>query len=149
MTDMPQAEHIRGRLRQSCSLPDTLAVSFDAFETIRLLARQFRDRVPELFAAFMTTADAAVDGREAITIAPSLPSPGERTDELSGPTADVELDQVIIAVATLGALLTDRLTCAAAIATVPGDRAACEEAAAAAQRISQLMARGDDGPRLR
>src|SRR5258708_15679270 len=32
-----------------------------------------RTGCPELFAAFMTTADAAVDGREALTVAPSLP----------------------------------------------------------------------------
>ena len=41
-----------------------------------MAARDCQDRVPELFAAFMTTADAAVDGREALTTAPSLPLAG-------------------------------------------------------------------------
>ena len=66
---------IMTRLREAASLPDTLAVAFDAFEVIRRLARDCENRIPALFAAFMTTADAAVDGREAITIAPALPSP--------------------------------------------------------------------------
>ncbi len=67
---------IMTRFRHAASLPETLAAGFDAFEAIRQLARDCENRVPALFAAFMTTADAAVDGREAITIAPSLPQPG-------------------------------------------------------------------------
>jgi hypothetical protein len=149
VTDLPAVAGIDVRLRQACSLPDTLAVSFDAFEIIRVLARQFQDQVPSLFAAFMATADAAVDGREAITIAPSLPPPGKRADALTEQGAGIDLEDVITALAALGALLTDRLTRAAAIASTPGDRLACEEAAAAARRISQLMARGDDASRLR
>ena len=73
---MPQANGIEARLRQAASLPEALAAGFDAFEAIRMAARDCQDRVPELFAAFMTTADAAVDGREALTIAPSLPLGG-------------------------------------------------------------------------
>ncbi len=64
---MPEANSIEVRLEQAASLPEALAVSFDAFEVIRMAARDCQDRVPELFAAFMTTADAAVDGREALT----------------------------------------------------------------------------------
>ena len=61
------------RLRQAATIPDILAASFDAFEVTRLLARDSENAVPALFAAFMTTADAAVDGREAVTAAPSFP----------------------------------------------------------------------------
>ena len=83
---MPQTQSIQARLRDASALPDTLAVSFDAFEAIRLAARSCTDRIPELFAAFMTTADAAVDGREAITAAPSLPArPSRRTARPPGP----------------------------------------------------------------
>jgi hypothetical protein len=64
---------IQARLREASSVPELLAVSFDAFEAVRVLARSSEEAVPGLFAAFMTAADAAVDGREAITIAPSLP----------------------------------------------------------------------------
>ncbi len=144
---MQHAERIQRRLREVSGVPDTLAVSFDGFEMIRLLARQFRDQVPELFAAFMTTAGAAVDGREAITAAASLPPPG--AGEPSGPAPAAGLDEVIGVMSMLATLLADRLTHAAALATVPDDRAACEEAAAAAQRICELTARRDDGTRLR
>ena len=76
MDGVQEIIRIMNRLRDAAGLPDTLAVSFDAFEAIRQLARDCENRVPALFAAFMTTADAAVDGREAITIAPGLPPPG-------------------------------------------------------------------------
>ena len=70
---MHDAEAIMARLRRARSLPGLLAASFDAFETIRVLARGSEDIVPSLFAAFMTVADAAADGRQALTLAPSLP----------------------------------------------------------------------------
>src|SRR5215470_1284743 len=63
----------RRGLRMAAGLPETLAAGFDAFEVIRMTARHWQDRAPGLFASFMSTADAAVDGREALTIAPSLP----------------------------------------------------------------------------
>ena len=72
---MHQISAIEDRLRHSITMPDSLAASFDAFETIRLIARQHELAVPELFAAFMTTA-AAAEGRDAITAAPSLPLAG-------------------------------------------------------------------------
>jgi hypothetical protein len=124
-------------------------VSFDAFEAIRVLARQSQDRVPGLFAAFMTTADTAVDGREAVTIAPSLPPPGPSIVPPVGSAVVTELDEVIDALALLAGLLADRLDRAAAGATLAGDRVACEEAAAAAQHIRTLMAHSDDHPGLR
>lgn len=73
MSEVPPANGIGARLEQAASLPEVLAAGFDAFEVIRITARHHQGQVPALFAAFMTTADAAVDGRGAITIAPSLP----------------------------------------------------------------------------
>src|SRR5260370_6077556 len=81
---MHERSGVAARLRQAATLPDMLAASFDAFEVIRLLACGNEDRVPGLFAAFMTAADAAVDGREAITAAPSLP-PGGGDSTPTGP----------------------------------------------------------------
>jgi hypothetical protein len=103
----------------------------------------YQDQVPGLFAAFMTAADAAVDGREALTVAPSLPlgaSPGPGAAVPAGADAG----QAAEALAALAAVLGDRLSHAAAVAGIPGDRAACQDAAAAAGRICQLMAR--EGP---
>jgi hypothetical protein len=138
---------IQARLRDASTLPDTLAVSFDAFEAIRLAARSCTDRIPELFAAFMTTADAAVEGREAITAAPSLPA-GPAAEQ-PGLLAGDSIDDAIDVLAAIGALVDSRLTQVEAAATINADRVACTEAAGAARRIHQLMTRGDDGPALR
>src|SRR5260370_37647053 len=138
---------VSGR-RQPCR--GILAASFDAFEVIRLLARDSEDTVPALFAAFMTAADAAVDGREAVTTAPSLPPGTGRKIGSNVQTApDDGLGTATDAMAVLAVLLGERLGDAAALPTATDDQAACEQAAAAAERISRLMARGHDDPRLR
>ena len=140
MGDTATASDLEARLRQASSLQEALHAGFDAFEVIRMAARDCQDRVPELFAAFMMTADAAVDGREALTPAPSLPLTGGT--ELDGAVAArADADQVADALAALAAVLRDRLTDAAARADTPGDRAACQDAAEAAGRICQLMTR--------
>jgi hypothetical protein len=145
-----ETSSIQARLRQAASLPDTLAASFDAFETIRLLARDGEDRIPALFAAFMSVADAAVDGREAVTAAPSLPAPDRGGGSgVSVPGPGAAADQVTGALAALSALLRDRLSHAVTLAAAPQDRGACQDAAQAAGRIWQLMAGGDDDARLR
>jgi len=146
---MPEISSITTRLRDADSLPDTLPAAFDAFEAIRRLARGYEDTVPALFAAFMTTADAAVDGREAITIAPSLPPDRCGGAGVSMPQAVVPVEEIAGALAGLGELLTDRLWRAAELAATAADRAACAEAAQAAGHICQLMARGDHDSRPR
>lgn len=137
---MQDIARMEWRLQDAASLPDVLAASFDAFEVIRLLARAYEDRVPGLFAAFITTADAAVDGRDALMFAPSLPD--ARTDAALAP-AGAAVEAVTDAIAALGALLNQHLTHAATLATGSTDRSACVEAAKAAERIHHLMARDD------
>jgi len=132
-------ETIMARLQGARSLPELLAAGFDAFETIRVLARGSEDIVPSLFAAFITVADAAVDGRQAITLAPSLPPVSLIT---TPPAAGADIDTVTVALTALGELLDECLARAADRALIPGDRAACQEAAEAGRRIHQLMARG-------
>ncbi len=145
---LQQAARIHLRLREASSLPATLAASFDAFEAIRLLARGSEHRDPSLFAAFMMAADAAVDGREALTISASLP-PVNTLRAAVSPAAGADLDDLADAMAGLAAQLGDCLSRAAATAQAPDDRAACEEAAQAAGLIRQLMARDDDNSHLR
>ncbi len=142
MISVPEANSIEVRLEHAASLPETLAASLDAFEVIRMAARDCQDRVPELFAAFMTTADAAVDGREALTVAPSLPPAGGAGPDDAVPTG-ADAGQVAEALAALAVVLGDRLSYAAALADLPGDRVACQDAAQSAGQICQLMARGD------
>lgn len=144
---MQDTEFIETRLRDACTLPEVLAAGFDAFEVIRRAARGCVDTAPGLFAAFMTTAREAVEGREAITVAPSLP-PGPAAILASLPTT-AGVDEVMSTLASLGALAAGCLSRAAATASVDADRVACEEAASAAQRIRRLMARDDDAAGLR
>jgi hypothetical protein len=121
-------------------LPEVLDASFAAFEAIRVTARACEDQVPGLFAAFMTAADAAVDGRETLTVAPSLPRrSGSRSEHAS--SADAGAAQAIDVLAQLAAVLRERLAEAAGKAGLPGDQAACRDAASAARRICQLMTR--------
>ena len=143
MDGIPEISGITTRLRDAHSLPDTLAAGFEAFEAVRQLARGCEDAVPGLFAAFMTAADAAIDGRDAITIAPALPPDRRGGAGVSMPQASVPVEEMADAMAGLSAVLTDRLSRAAAIAATGADRAACTEAAQAAGRICHLMARDD------
>jgi hypothetical protein len=136
---MRETSGIEARLQAAATLPDTLAAGFDAFEIIRLLARECEDRVPGLLAAFMTAADAAVDGREAITAAPALPRPGRSAAGAGMPGVCPDVDEIAGALAALGAVLRDCLSRAATLAAGPEDQAACTEAAQAAGRICQLM----------
>jgi hypothetical protein len=144
-----EIEAVADRLHDARSLAELLAVSLDAFEAIRVLARSSEDTDPGLFAAFMTAADAAVDGREALALAPSLPPPPGATPVTSSPAAGAGINTITDALAALGALLGDRLARAADRAFLSGDRAACRQAAEAGRRIHRLMARDDDDRHLR
>ena len=146
--DMPENHEIGARLGQAVILPEILAAGFDAFEAIRMAARDHQDRVPTLFAAFMTTANAAVDGREALTIAPSLPPAGQARPGQVLPE-ETGAGEAADALAVLAAALGERLRQAAVLAEVPGDQAACQQGAAAARRICELMTRGEHDARLR
>lgn len=130
-------------LREATGLPELLIASFLTFEDIRLAARACECLVPELLATFMTAAAAAVIGREAITAAPSLVGAIASRDSGSIP-APGDIMKVIDVLGSLGNLLSSRLADGAAMAAVAADREACIEAAAAARRISALMARGGD-----
>jgi hypothetical protein len=146
---MHQIDAIKTRLQEAQDLPALLTAGFDAFETIRALARSSEDENPALFAAFMTAADAAVDGREALTIAPSLP-PGRAGPPASrSPAASGTAGQVTGALADLAGVLRSCLTAAASRASLPGDRGACQKAAAAAGHIRFLMAGDGNDRRLR
>jgi hypothetical protein len=141
-------QSFQARLQGAPGLPDLLAASFDTFEAIRQEADSRVDEVPELFAAFLTTSVTAVEGREAVTAAPSLP-PGPAGPQPSLLPPGAGLNESIDTLCDLGALLDRCLTQAAATATLARDRAACEEAADAARQIRHLMARDDDATGIR
>ena len=140
MCDVSLASSAEARLREAASLPEVLDAGFAAFEAIRITARAYEDQVPGLFAAFMTTADAAIDGREALTVAPSLPRRSGSLPEHAS-SADAGAGQAIDVLAQLAAVLRERLAEAHGKADLPGDQIACRDAASAAGRICQLMTR--------
>jgi hypothetical protein len=102
------------------------------------VARACEDRAPELFAAFMTAASTAAEGRNALYEAPSFPLAD------SSPVPAVDLDpatdpaQVADRLAALAALAARRL--GAVDAALPRDRAACRLGAQAAMGTWRLLA---------
>lgn len=149
MNRMQQTDAIWARLRHCTTLPDTLAVSLEAFEAIRLLARHCESQRHNLFAAFMTTAAAAADGFDAIADAPSLPPPERDAAADRTPIPGADVGEIADALSALATVLASRLATVATMAAKPGDRTACDDAARAAREISQLMARAGDDSHIR
>lgn len=140
---MKEMHAIASRLRDVSTLAELLDAGFDAFETIRLVARACEDRAPDLFAAFMTAAGTAVDGRNALNDAPSLPPPPGPAP-VTTVSATASADQIADELAALAALLAQRLAETGAWARRGGDRAACQHATRAATDIHRLLARDLD-----
>ena len=105
---MNELDAIAVRLRGGTCLAELLDAGFDAFEVIRLVARASEDLAPELFAAFITTAGTAVEGRNALGGAPSLPTPTGRPPAITM-SATVGAGQIADELAALAALLAQRL----------------------------------------
>jgi hypothetical protein len=125
------------------SLTQTLAEAFDAFEAIRQLARGCEDSTPELLPAFMSAASASADGRDAIMTAPALRDYAGTAPSASPLAAcDDDPRHAADAIASLAVTLAASLDDAAALAMTSEDGRACDDAAAAALHIYQLMAPG-------
>jgi hypothetical protein len=131
-------------LRAAGSVAETLDAAFDAFEAIRAAARDCEDRAPELFAAFMLAAGAAVEGRNALAAAPSLPRRGGETANADAASLSADVAEVADALADLSGLLAHRLQEAAAHTGNASDGSACRDAAGAAAQIHQFLGAGDD-----
>jgi hypothetical protein len=138
---MKELDAIASRLRGGTALAGLLDAGFDAFEVIRLVARACEDRAPELFAAFMTAAGTAVEGRNARGDAPALP-PATGPPPTVTMSATIGVGQIADELATLAALLAQRLAEEGALASGNGDRAACQHATNAATDIHRLLAPG-------
>jgi hypothetical protein len=136
-----ELDAIASRLRSGTALAELLDAGFDAFEVIRLVARACEDREAELFAAFMTAAGTAVEGRNALGDAPSLP-PATGPPPAVALSATAAAGQIADELAALAALLAQRLAEEGALAVREGDRAACQHAANAATDIHRLLAPG-------
>ncbi len=131
-------------LQQATTVTTILTASLTAFELIRHLARSHEDQIPDLFAAFSLSAGAAVEGREWLVLAGSSPTASTAANATVPPGTGPE--EMADALAALSAVLADRLSRAAALATGPGDKAACAHAADAARNVHHLLAGSDDEP---
>ena len=136
-----QVDLLERRLRDAIGVAGVLAVAWETFEFAATAAAVDADQAAYLYPAFTFARGSAVSGRKAIALAPSLPAriPAPR-EGLAPPTG--EADQVADAIARLAAVLSERLREAAGLAADPDDRAACEDAARDAARISELLAGG-------
>ena len=128
----------------SPDVPHVLGHAFDTFEAIRRLARRHEDQSPDLFAAFMSAAVAATDGRDAVLTADALPAHAAGVAEPEQPTPGADPREAADAIAASAAALAARLDHAAGIAETSQDRRACRDAAAAARQIRRLLAGADD-----
>ena len=125
-------------------LVEILGHAYETFEAIRTLARSCEDRSPDLFAAFMSAASAAANGRDAILTAASRPSHISEAAERHQPSHSHTPADVADWIATSVIRLAASLDRASEHAEVRHDRRACAEAAAAARQIHQLMAPDHD-----
>lgn len=137
---MPEIDSTRARLEAAGDLSELLGVAWDTFSVLLAACQDCEDRSAELFAAFAFAAAAAAEGRLIIASAPSLSvGPGERpSHDASG---EPDLEEFADSLAGLARRLGERLSLAAREARDPGDRDACELAAAEAARVGEVLAR--------
>jgi len=131
-------------LGPDADLPQILGNAFETFEAIRQLARSYEVQSPDLFAAFMSAAVAAADGRDAVMTAGAVPKHTAGIARIGQPAPCADLPEVAASIAASAAGLGARLDEAAALAGTSEDRRACHDAAAAARQIHQLLAFADD-----
>jgi hypothetical protein len=125
-------------------LARALGHGYDTFEAIRQVARSCEDQSPDLFAAFMSAAGAAADGRDAILTAISRPSRTTGAAEPGQPSPGASRGDVTDWIAASAIRLAARLDHASGLAEARQDRDACRDAAAAARQIHHLMAADHD-----
>ena len=118
-----------------CPLPGQLSL---------LLAACYdgEERAAELSAAFAFASAAAAQGRLVLASAPSLPADvGDPASDSLRAEADVE--KTADGLAGLAGVLATRMSAAARLARGTGDQAACQEAAAQATQIHELLTRDE------
>lgn len=131
-------------LSPDSDLAQALGEAFESFEAIRQLARRYEDQSPDLFAAFLSAAAAAANGRDAVLTADVQPA-WEAQQAGALPLAPgVGVQEAATAIAASALALAARLDRAAGLARTPRDRRACRDAADAARQIHKLLAAGDD-----
>jgi hypothetical protein len=137
---MDQIKLARQSLLDADGMPGLLSAGWDIFELVIAVAAVGADQSADLFPAFTFARGSAVNGRNAIAFAPSMPrfyAPSAWAERV---TSDVY--EIAETVAELASALSACLRDAARSAADASDRAACEAAAGHAGQISALLARG-------
>lgn len=138
---MEQIELIEQHLREADGVADVLAVAWEVFDLVGALAAACTEQAADMYSAFMFARGAAVNGRNAIAFAPSMPA--VRAASFGNPELSAsDVDEVADILAALASALSGRLKAAARLAADDGDRIACENAARDADRIGELLAGG-------
>jgi hypothetical protein len=135
---MPEIDRMRARLETAGELTGLLCAAWDAFSLLLAACWDCEERAGELFAAFAFASAAAAQGRLVIASAPSRPD-GPATQASDVSCAEPDLDKAADGLAGLAGVLGERLLAAARHAGDPGDRAACQDAAAQAAQIYELL----------
>jgi hypothetical protein len=137
-----EIKRIGRRLADADGLPAVLAVGWDIFELVGTIASATAGASPDMYPAFTFAQGAAVSGRNAIAFAPSVPPISRGAGhELPRPSGDA--DQIADDLAGLASALSVRLRESAGLVADAADRAACQNAARQAERITWLLARGN------
>ena len=131
---------MRRRLDAAGELADLLEAGWDAFSLLVAACQDCQDRSAELFAAFAFAAAAASAGLRALAVAPALPA-GLSDGTGHGACVSPDLEAAADGLASLAQVLRDQLASAAVQAHDPSDRQACQESAAAAAQVCELLAR--------
>jgi hypothetical protein len=135
-----QIEMMEQHLGEAVGVAEMLAAGWEIFALIGDLAAACAEQSVDLYPAFMFARGAAVDGRNAMAFAPSMPAVGAALSGGAGLWTD-DVSEVADALAGLASALSMRLQAVARLAADDGDRVACENAARDADRISELLAR--------
>ena len=135
---MRQIELVERQLVEADDLADVLAVGWEIFDLVGGLAADCADRAADMYPAFMFARGAAVNGRNAIASAPSMPAGRSVLVESAKPSA-TDVYDIADAIARLASVLGTRLREAARLAD-DGDRTICQNAARDADRIVELLA---------
>jgi hypothetical protein len=137
---MTMMDTTQQHLQEADSLAAVLDAAYGAFEGMLSVIYPVQDPASGLFAAFVMAAASAANGRNALALAPSLPShplltvPAERQ-----PWSGEAPERVSEVVARLSSLIAERLTQAAASAPDTSDQAACRNAAQSARDICGML----------
>jgi hypothetical protein len=141
--DMDQIESARVHLEQATGLPAVLDAAYDAFEQLLGALEEQEDRGGGAFAAFVMSATAAANGRDALAAAPSLPPApsGDLAAAAAGSFRGLAVEDAAAVLARLSQLLSTRLADASGLSADLGDKVACAQAARHAASICSLLGR--------